>query len=91
MVSHTVEPVLPLSLHSPLSPAILECCCGSVDCERLKQNCAVLDTVEKDVHTAARLGQVRDTLYLVLVARFVDPKASRLSVSTDGSGSPCPP
>lgn len=37
----------------------LQCCCGNTDCVWLKHNCSVLDSVEKDVHTAARLGKVR--------------------------------
>lgn len=40
-------------------PGTLQCCCGNKDCVFLKHNCSVLDSVEKDVHTAARLGQVR--------------------------------
>lgn len=39
-------------------PEALQCCCGQTDCVFLKHNCSVLDSVEKDVHTAARLGQV---------------------------------
>lgn len=40
-------------------PETLQCCCGNTDCVFLKHNCSVLDSVEKDVHTAAKLGQVR--------------------------------
>lgn len=40
-------------------PETLQCCCGDTDCVYLKHNCSVLDSVEKDVHTAAKLGQVR--------------------------------
>ncbi len=36
----------------------LQCCCGQPDCVFLKHSCAVLEGVEKDVHTAAKLGQV---------------------------------
>lgn len=36
----------------------MTCCCGRVDCALLKRNCSILETVEKDVHTAAQLGQV---------------------------------
>lgn len=36
----------------------ITCCCGRPDCVLLKKNCTVLETVEKDVHTAAQLGQV---------------------------------
>ncbi|PFH58892.1 hypothetical protein XA68_13077 [Ophiocordyceps unilateralis] len=35
----------------------IQCCCGSLDCAFLKNNCSILETVEKDVHTAAQLGQ----------------------------------
>ena len=42
-----------------LDALALHCCCGRVDCALLKKNCSVLETVEKDVHTAAQLGQVR--------------------------------
>ncbi|KAH8785220.1 hypothetical protein F5883DRAFT_403145 [Diaporthe sp. PMI_573] len=38
-------------------PETLQCCCGNIDCVYLKHNCSVLDSVEKDVHTAAKLGQ----------------------------------
>lgn len=36
----------------------LQCCCGQADCAYLKHNCSALESVEKDVHTAAKLGQV---------------------------------
>ncbi|PSR90295.1 hypothetical protein BD289DRAFT_366366 [Coniella lustricola] len=38
-------------------PDALQCCCGNADCGLLKHNYSILDSVEKDVHTAARLGQ----------------------------------
>ncbi|KAI1767328.1 hypothetical protein GGR53DRAFT_482163 [Hypoxylon sp. FL1150] len=41
--------------HEPGST--LRCCCGSVECLFLRHNCSVLASVEKDVHTAARMGQ----------------------------------
>lgn len=37
----------------------MRCCCGRNDCAYLKHSCSVLETVEKDVHTAAKLGKVR--------------------------------
>lgn len=37
----------------------LQCCCGQVGCIYLQHNCSVLDSVENDVRTAAKLGQVR--------------------------------
>lgn len=39
-------------------PAVIRCCCGQDDCAFLKHNYSILDTVEKDVHVAARMGQV---------------------------------
>lgn len=36
----------------------IQCCCGRPDCVFLKHNCSVLESVEKDVHTAAKMGQV---------------------------------
>ncbi|KAI0880610.1 uncharacterized protein GGS22DRAFT_174339 [Annulohypoxylon maeteangense] len=38
-------------------PGPMKCCCGSVECVFLRHNCSVLASVEKDVHTAARMGQ----------------------------------
>ncbi|RYP16323.1 hypothetical protein DL767_010197 [Monosporascus sp. MG133] len=35
----------------------MKCCCGRLNCVFLRHNCSVLDSVEKDVHTAARMGQ----------------------------------
>lgn len=35
----------------------LRCCCGSHECVLLRRNCSVLESVEKDVRTAAQLGQ----------------------------------
>lgn len=46
----------------------LVCCCGRLDCAVLKKNGSVLESVEKDVHTAAQLGQVR-----LLSGRARDP------------------
>ncbi|KAI1416082.1 hypothetical protein F5Y13DRAFT_154530 [Hypoxylon sp. FL1857] len=40
-----------------LEPGPMKCCCGSVECVFLRHNCSVLASVEKDVHTAARMGQ----------------------------------
>ncbi|KAF4121471.1 Chromosome segregation ATPase [Geosmithia morbida] len=37
--------------------SFINCCCGRPDCPFLKKNCSVLESVEKDVHTAAQLGQ----------------------------------
>ncbi|KAG6024316.1 hypothetical protein E4U40_003384 [Claviceps sp. LM458 group G5] len=35
----------------------LNCCCGSHGCSLLRRNYSILGSVEKDVHTAAQLGQ----------------------------------
>jgi hypothetical protein len=36
----------------------LHCCCGKEECVFLRHNCSVLSSVERDVHAAARMGQV---------------------------------
>ncbi|KAK0643939.1 hypothetical protein B0T16DRAFT_416895 [Cercophora newfieldiana] len=38
-------------------PAELRCCCGREECVFLRHNCTVLLSVERDVHTAAKMGQ----------------------------------
>lgn len=35
-----------------------QCCCGRTDCVHLKHNGVALDDLEKEVRTAAQLGQV---------------------------------
>ncbi|PHH72572.1 hypothetical protein CDD80_4429 [Ophiocordyceps camponoti-rufipedis] len=50
----------------PPQPPI-QCCCGRIDCVYLKRNCSILESVEKDVNTAAQLGQallVRHEAYM---------------------------
>lgn len=42
-----------------MSASKLECCCGRGDCAYLEHNSAALAELERDVETAARLGQVR--------------------------------
>ena len=44
----------------------IHCCCGRPDCVLLKRNCSALESVEKDVHTAAQLGQVRFFLLFII-------------------------
>lgn len=39
--------------------AHLQCCCGRIDCAYLRHNNVALEGLEKDVQTAAQLGQVR--------------------------------
>jgi hypothetical protein len=41
----------------------VHCCCGNPECAMLKHNCSVLETVEKDVQTAAQLGQVSPSTF----------------------------
>lgn len=45
--------------HSSSTPAVLRCCCGRNDCAFLQNNNLALEGLEKDLETAARLGQVR--------------------------------
>lgn len=42
----------------PVQPPELRCCCGREDCVFLRHNCSILLSVERDVHTAAKMGQV---------------------------------
>lgn len=42
--------------HSLRTPD-LRCCCGRTDCAYLRHNCLALDDLEKEVRTAAQLGQ----------------------------------
>ena len=42
----------------PADAASLKCCCGRTDCVFLKHSSSVLESVERDVHNAARMGQV---------------------------------
>lgn len=44
--------------HSQIQ-STLSCCCGRHDCAFLESNNSALEGLEKDVATAARLGQVR--------------------------------
>ncbi|KAJ5109738.1 hypothetical protein N7532_002383 [Penicillium argentinense] len=39
------------------TPTTLRCCCGRLDCALLEHNTVALEGVEKDLETAARLGQ----------------------------------
>jgi hypothetical protein len=41
----------------------LRCCCGRNDCALLEHNNIALEGLEKDLETAARLGQVRIIKY----------------------------
>lgn len=47
--------------HATTTPSseMVKCCCGRTDCAFLKHNCSALDDLEKEVRTAAQLGQVR--------------------------------
>jgi hypothetical protein len=36
----------------------LQCCCGRLECAYLENNSAILGGIERDLETAARLGQV---------------------------------
>jgi hypothetical protein len=55
--SHSAED-LSIPTHSSASTT-LRCCCGRNDCALLEHNNVALEGLEKDLETAARLGQVR--------------------------------
>lgn len=45
----------------------LKCCCGRSDCVYLVHNCDALDDLERELQTAAQLGQVRISHVISLV------------------------
>ena len=50
----------------------MQCCCGRADCAWLEHNKNALGGLEKDLETAARLGQVRAVMPLLhLVTSWV--------------------
>jgi hypothetical protein len=51
------------------SSSEIKCCCGRDDCAFLQHNTAALEELEKDVETAARLGQVGSDLNLICARR----------------------
>ncbi|KAF4973269.1 hypothetical protein FZEAL_9368 [Fusarium zealandicum] len=57
----------------------MNCCCGRTDCALLKRNCTILETVEKDVHTAAQLGQA---LLARHEAYMADAERDRLNLTS---------
>ncbi|KAF5021872.1 hypothetical protein F66182_6099 [Fusarium sp. NRRL 66182] len=57
----------------------MACCCGRIDCALLKKNCSILETVERDVHTAAQLGQA---LLARHEAYMADAERDRLDLSS---------
>lgn len=57
--SHAANiPDKPVQAHDEASSP-LRCCCGRSDCAYLLHNSAALEGLERDVATAAVLGQVR--------------------------------
>ncbi|KAG0652977.1 hypothetical protein D0Z07_0110 [Hyphodiscus hymeniophilus] len=58
---------------------VVKCCCGRADCAFLRHNCSALDDLEKEVRTAARLGQA---LLVRHEAYMVDAERDRLDMST---------
>ena len=67
---HSSEPnhhIPSIPTHSS-APITLRCCCSRDDCAILEHNNLSLEGVEKDLATAARLGQVRvDIFFFVSV------------------------
>ncbi|KAF9882481.1 hypothetical protein CkaCkLH20_00517 [Colletotrichum karsti] len=70
---------VPSSATHPHSDSKLRCCCGRDDCAFLKHSCTVLDTVEKDVHTAAKLGKA---LLARHEAYMADAERDRLALTS---------
>lgn len=51
----------PVSPRTSTTRSIPQCCCGSTDCAHLSRNSELLRSLERDVQTAAQLGQVSIT------------------------------
>lgn len=49
--------------HHPINNDGIRCCCGQAECAFLRENQLALEAVEKDLDTAARLGQVSCILW----------------------------
>lgn len=60
--SQHLPSIPPAHSRTPLS---LRCCCGRGDCALLEHNQIALEGLEKDLETAARLGQVREAWLFV--------------------------
>jgi hypothetical protein len=57
-----------IPVHHPTttpSSELIKCCCGRTDCAFLKHNSSALDDLEREVRTAAQLGQVRTLEYII--------------------------
>jgi hypothetical protein len=54
----SLEAAMSQSLSIPAGRPNLACCCGRTSCAYLSHNNAALDDLEKDLRTAAQLGQV---------------------------------
>ncbi|KAJ0339206.1 hypothetical protein COL922a_004738 [Colletotrichum nupharicola] len=70
---------VPTSTARPDDGPKLRCCCGRNDCAFLKHSCTLLETVEKDVHTAAKLGKA---LLARHEAYMADAERDRLSLTS---------
>jgi len=64
------EAAMSQSLSIPAGRPNLACCCGRTSCAYLSHNNAALDDLEKDLRTAAQLGQVC-SLWNPAVAYFI--------------------
>ena len=58
------DTVIPVRRSSALQPFGLKCCCGRKECAVLQYNNAALEGLERDLDTAAKLGQVSRTVFL---------------------------
>ena len=56
---------IPAHLPATTPSEDVRCCCGRADCAFLKHNCSALDELEREVRTAAKLGQVRTCIPLL--------------------------
>jgi hypothetical protein len=74
------------SIPEPNMP-YLQCCCGKLECAYLEHNNAALSGLEKDVETAARLGQVHTKIFpnFAYAGPAPQPLHPRFGTKTQGS------
>lgn len=69
-------------LHVPAT-----CCCGNAACAYLKHNQSALEGLERDVRTAAKLGQVSNIITACLIAIYAQAAVCRLYILSGQSSS----
>lgn len=67
----------------PAASPLLQCCCGRDQCAYLEYSSAALECLEKDVRTAAQIGQVCLPSQQLALNPVVDDNAIHLPFVSD--------